>query len=91
MALACGFGFTATVTEKGDLWAFGTGNNGVLGLGTDVDQLLPACVGGADDVFDGEAVVMVAAGDRHTACVTAKGTLWTWGKGDFGKLGHGDM
>jgi len=90
MALACGFGFTVTVTEKGDLWAFGTGNNGVLGLGTDVDQLLPACVGGADDVFDGEAVVMVAAGLHHTACVTAKGTLWTWGNGAFGKMGHGN-
>ena len=36
--------------------------NGVLWLGTDVDQLLLACVGGADKVFDGEDVVMVATG-----------------------------
>jgi len=91
MAVACGEGFTAVVMERGDLWSFGEGASGQLGLGTDADRLLPACVGLADEVFDGEAVVMVAAGDRHTACVTAKGTLWTWGKGDFGKLGHGDM
>ena len=53
-------------------------------------QVLPVWVGGADEVFDGAAVVMVAAGDAHTACVTAKGTLWSWGYGEFGRLGHGD-
>jgi len=41
-------------------------------------------------VFGGKAVVMVASGNKHTACVTAKGTLWTWGNGQFGRLGHGD-
>ena len=89
MAVACGEGFTAAVMEKGDLWSFGKGAYGQLGLGTDADQLLPALVGGADEVFDGEAVVMVAAGHEHAACVTAKGKLWTWGNGGFGQLGHG--
>jgi len=90
MAVACGEGFTAVVREQGDLWTFGNGEHGRLGLGTVADQLLPALVGGADEVFDGEGVVMVAAGLRHTACVTAKGTLWTWGGGEYGRLGHGD-
>jgi len=90
MAVACGYKFTAVVSDQGDLWAFGEGAHGQLGLGTNANQLLPACVGGADEVFDGKAVVMVAAGRRHTACVTAKGTLWTWGNGGFGKLGHGN-
>jgi len=56
--------FTAVVMEKGDLWSFGKGAYGQLGLGTDADQLLPACVGGAEKVFGGEAVVMVAAGEQ---------------------------
>jgi len=79
MAVACREGFTAVVREHGDLWALGKGNYGQLGLGIDADQLLPALVGGADEVFDGEAIVMVAAGPKFTACVTAKGTLWTLG------------
>ena len=62
MAVACGQDFTAVVMEKGDLWAFGTDEDGRPGLGTDEDKRLPALVGGADEVFDGEAVVMVAAG-----------------------------
>ena len=90
MAVACRFGCTAVVTEQDDLWAFGKGVNGVLGLGTNAYRLLPVCMGGADEMFDGEAVVMVAAGHAHTACVTAKGTVWSWGDGEYGKLGHGD-
>jgi len=78
------------VTEQGDVWACGKGEHGVLGLGTDVHQLLPALVGVADEVFDGEAVVLVAAGREHTACVSMKGTLWSWGNGEDGRLGHGD-
>ena len=98
MAVACGEDFTVVVMEKGDLWTFGkdeyvqceTNAVGLNGHGTDAYQLLPACVGSPDDVFYGEAVVMVAAGHHHTACVTAKGKLWTWGNGEFGQLGHGD-
>ena len=90
MAVACGRGFTVVVVEKGDLWSFGKGASGQLGLGTDKDQLLPALVGGACGVFDGEAVVMVAAGTSYTAGVTKDGALWSWGEGYHGQLGHGD-
>jgi len=62
MVVACGGGFTAVVMEKGDLWSFGKGASNQLGLGTDADQLLLACLGGDDEVRDGEAVVMMAAG-----------------------------
>eukprot|EP00277_Geminigera_cryophila_P002326 CAMPEP_0179427482 /NCGR_PEP_ID=MMETSP0799-20121207/13417_1 /TAXON_ID=46947 /ORGANISM="Geminigera cryophila, Strain CCMP2564" /LENGTH=482 /DNA_ID=CAMNT_0021202547 /DNA_START=278 /DNA_END=1726 /DNA_ORIENTATION=+ len=90
MAIACGESFTAMVSRQGDLWAFGRGDRGQLGLSNDADELLPALVGGADEVFDGKAVVMVAAGHRHAACVTAKGMLWSWGKGAHGQLGQGE-
>ena len=34
-------------------------------------------------------VVQVAAGDHHSACITADGSLYTWGLGSDGRLGHG--
>jgi len=34
--------------------------------------------------------VQIAAGGAHSAAVTAQGDLYTWGKGRYGRLGHGD-
>jgi alpha-tubulin suppressor-like RCC1 family protein len=33
----------------------------------------------------------VSAGNDHTACVTTDGTLFTWGRGTDGRLGHGNI
>ena len=38
----------------------------------------------------GKEVVSVAAGGAHSACITSAGELFTWGKGRYGRLGHGD-
>ena len=32
----------------------------------------------------------IAAGGAHSACITTDGMLYTWGKGRYGRLGHGD-
>ena len=74
------------MTEAGDVLTFGN-HSGQLGLGTQAHQLL-AC---GREVFDDEAVVLIAAGVQHSVCVTAKGTLWSWCCGKYGKLGHGDV
>ena len=34
-------------------------------------------------------VVSVAAGDRHSVALTSDGTVYTWGDGAYGQLGHG--
>jgi len=89
MAVACGDGFTTIVTEEGEAWACGNGENGQLGLGDNEHQLLPTHVTGSE-VFGGEALVMMSGGLKHTAGVTKDGTLWSWGDGFYSQLGHGD-
>ena len=38
-----------------------------------------------------KSVRKVACGlDSHCAAITSEGALWTWGRGSFGRLGHGD-
>lgn len=35
-------------------------------------------------------VVNIACGGSHSAAITVHGELFTWGKGRYGRLGHGD-
>jgi len=85
----CGQIFTVVVTEPGEVWAWGVGDEGQLGLNAREHQLLPAFVAGRE-VF-GARMVMVAAGGLHSAGVTADGTFLTWGRGAEGQLGYGDV
>jgi len=39
----------------------------------------------------GQVVVQLALGSTHSACTTEEGTLYTWGSGRNGRLGHGDQ
>ncbi|KAJ1285675.1 hypothetical protein BS78_03G295300 [Paspalum vaginatum] len=40
--------------------------------------------------IDGERVVQIASGTEHSALVTGKGSVFTWGWGEHGQLGLGD-
>jgi len=78
-----GEGFTVVVTEQGGTWACGISDDGQLGLGSHAHKLLPAQVGG-HKAFAGEPLVLVSA----RAGVTKDGALWSWGRGQYGQLGH---
>jgi len=45
----------------------------------------------ADGGSISKKVTQVACGFRHTACVTEDGTMYTWGDGRNGQLGHKDF
>lgn len=86
-ALAAGSDFSLVVTADGRLFSFGCGEDGQLGLGDENNQLLPVHVGGA---LADEVVVTVAAGAVHSLAVTSHGALFSFGRGEGGRLGHGD-
>jgi alpha-tubulin suppressor-like RCC1 family protein len=82
----CGDSHSFALTDAGELWAWGKGDNGRLGLGADGNRLRPERVHG----FAGEQVAMMAAGTHHSAAVTRQGHLYAWGAGDSGRLGLGE-
>ncbi|KAH7566932.1 hypothetical protein JRO89_XS08G0255600 [Xanthoceras sorbifolium] len=85
--VSAGAEHTVAVTEDGDLYGWGWGRYGNLGLGDRNDRLVPEKVA---NVY-GEKMVMVACGWRHTISVSSSGGLYTYGWSKYGQLGHGDF
>ncbi|XP_067431215.1 probable E3 ubiquitin-protein ligase HERC1 isoform X4 [Thunnus thynnus] len=80
-------GHTLAITIEGEVFSWGDGEYGKLGHGNSATQKYPKIIQGP---LFGKVVVCVSAGYRHSAAVTNDGELYTWGEGDFGRLGHSD-
>ncbi|ACL06695.1 regulator of chromosome condensation RCC1 [Desulfatibacillum aliphaticivorans] len=87
--IAAGGGYHSLVVKNdGTVWAWGDNSSGQLGIGTNKASLSPVRVmhkSGAP--LNG--VLKVAAGERHSLALTAKGEVWTWGDNSKGQLGDG--
>ncbi|KAI9111424.1 hypothetical protein K1719_017114 [Acacia pycnantha] len=97
--VSCGPWHTAIVTSSGQLFTFGDGSFGALGLGDLSSTNTPREV----ETLKGMRTTRVSCGIWHTAAVVEVATesmesskhlpvgkLFTWGDGDKGRLGHGD-
>uniref|UniRef100_A0A3B3YFA5 HECT-type E3 ubiquitin transferase n=1 Tax=Poecilia mexicana TaxID=48701 RepID=A0A3B3YFA5_9TELE len=85
--IAAGGAHSACITASGELFTWGKGRYGRLGHGDSEDQLKPKLV----DALQGHRVIDVAcgSGDAQTLCLTDDDMVWSWGDGDYGKLGRG--
>jgi|AntRauTorckE5430_2_1112549.scaffolds.fasta_scaffold09119_2 E3 ubiquitin-protein ligase HERC2 len=77
---------SAAVTAEGELFCWGDGFCGQLGLAEKSPKLKPQLVekGGLED----ECVLSVSCGARHTLAVTEDGEVFSFGLGHFGVLGR---
>lgn len=73
-------------TRNGEVLSYGNGMYGQLGLGAFSAADKPRVI----ETFGRVGVAKIAAGGWHSAAVTAGGLLYTWGRGEYGRLGHGD-
>lgn len=83
---ACGGWHSAVLSSDGEVFMFGRGEYGRLGLAdrTGSSKLRPVRV---KSVLEGYRVVQVSCGGSHTLAVTHDGKAWSWGRGSFGRLG----
>ena len=89
---AAGLRHSLFIDGEGRLSSCGKAENwtpGLLGHGEGVTQLntptrLPSPLGA-------ERAVSVSAGDVHSLALAADGSVWSWGCGHYGRLGHGDL
>ena len=86
--VACGYAYTVVLTADNRVLTCGAGDRGQLGHGDTVNKLVLTQVG--VEHFKGVRIVMVAAGDEHSAAVGEDGSVCTWGCGHYGRLGLND-
>ncbi|KAI6658560.1 hypothetical protein LOD99_15360 [Oopsacas minuta] len=80
-------GHSLALTTEGQVYSWGEGDSGRLGHGYSTTQKSPKLIEGP---FIGKIIKTVSVGWKHSAAITIKGELYTWGDGDSGKLGHND-
>lgn len=84
----------AAVSDEGEVFTWGWGGsfwsgNGGLGHGNSATQTRPALVEG---LFEGTSAVKVASvsvGSAHMLALTRDGRVFSWGNGEYGRLGNG--
>ena len=86
-SLSCGDCYTLILTGtlhsvSGQLFSFGKGVHGRLGLGDSLSRSSPTAI-------PLPAVKYVSAGCRHAAAVTREGRLFVWGFNHYDQLGTG--
>ncbi|XP_020835286.1 X-linked retinitis pigmentosa GTPase regulator isoform X2 [Phascolarctos cinereus] len=83
--VACGGGHTVALTEE-EVYTFGLGQFGQLGLGTFIfETSQPKVI----KHLQNQKIRHIACGENHTALISDTGHMYTFGDGRHGKLGLG--
>ncbi|MCL2401896.1 MAG: hypothetical protein FWC90_04560 [Oscillospiraceae bacterium] len=86
-AVSTGSSHTLAIRADGTLWAWGRNSEGQVGNG----NVTSWDVGVPEPVQIMEDVVAVSAGDFHSMAIRRDGSLWAWGRNDYGQLGNGEV
>ncbi|CAH2328938.1 Serine threonine- kinase Nek9 [Pelobates cultripes] len=83
--VSCGSDFTVCITDEGQLFSFGSDYYGCLGVNqtAGAEVLEPIWV----DFFLNEPVEQVSCGDNHVMALTRSKSVYSWGCGEYGRLG----
>jgi alpha-tubulin suppressor-like RCC1 family protein len=78
-------GATAAIKTDGTLWTWGNNAFGQLGTNDTINRSTPVTT-----FAGGTNWKQVSGGYRFTTAIQTDGTLWTWGRGNDGRLGIND-
>ncbi|XP_054807132.1 uncharacterized protein LOC129309533 isoform X3 [Prosopis cineraria] len=94
--VSCGAAHVVALSEDGLLQAWGYNEYGQLGRGVTCEGLQRAHIITAYAKFLDETpelvkITKVSCGEYHTAAMSDKGEVYTWGLGNMGQLGHSSL
>ena len=81
--ISAGGSHSLILTEKGEVYSFGSNNFGQLGINNFINRDTPISVM--------NNIVQVSAGGTHSLLLDAEGNVWSFGSNQFGQLGLGDI
>ncbi|MFP4177783.1 MAG: InlB B-repeat-containing protein [Acholeplasmataceae bacterium] len=84
-----GSGHSAALTSEGRLFTWGSNVNGQAGGEATGDRLTPSEITDLFDLYDDETIETISLAGFHSAALTSKGRLFTWGNNGAGQLGDG--
>lgn len=76
------------VTENGEVWAWGSNDQGQLGNGTFADSATPVRVEGLESISQISASANQGYA-THVLALCSDGSIWAWGNNSIGQLGNG--
>ena len=80
--VSCGREHTAAIKTDGTLWTWGRNAEGQLGDNTTTGKSSPV-----QTVTFATNWKLVSGGSYNTVAIKTDGTLWTWGRNNFGQIG----
>ncbi|XP_061599731.1 serine/threonine-protein kinase Nek9 [Cololabis saira] len=83
--VACGSDFTACITEEDQVYMFGSDYYGCIGVESalGMEILEPVLL----EFFEERPVRQVSCGDNHVVVLCQSGDIYSWGCGEYGRLG----
>eukprot|EP00466_Bigelowiella_natans_P013734 jgi/Bigna1/90158/estExt_fgenesh1_pg.C_630111 len=91
--IACGGSHCGAITSSGLLYMWGRNNFGQLGIGSNEDNIdhptLVVLPPPRNKKRGFSYASKLACGYRHTAAACSNSSIYTWGNGMYGVLGHG--
>ena len=85
----CGTEYTLAIKTDGTLWSWGKGIQGQLGInlgGIGTSRSSPVQIG-ATPLAETNNWSLAANGNYHTIAIKTDGTMWSWGKNEYGQIG----
>jgi alpha-tubulin suppressor-like RCC1 family protein len=88
-AIAVGYAHTIALKNDETAWTWGGNHYGALGDDTTENHKTPVQVKGPDGIGVLSGITSISAGMSYTVALKSDSTVWTWGRNDYGQLGHG--
>ena len=81
----CGNSFCLALTKKGDVFSWGFNNYGQLGNSPNRNEYTPNKI----ESFE-KPISQITCGEYFASALDNEGSVYTWGRGNSGQLGHGN-